>query len=387
MSTQVEQSSPYAPIFYRSTPWWRFADRLAKEGYVHPRGMVRHGMNDFIEQEFIIPCAEASRDRYEGHPEEDWMLANAIAQVHETTHWLPLVAQYLLNGRQIFDLDPALMEQLTHTDLGEATLKGWHAPYDCFYMHFGKQDDVSTLYEDGLQPYLGGAFVAVMPFEAEAGEISGNLIRIGMTTVQEDGTHSDIPAYYLDILPQEQLLPAEKAIDAAIKRQSNNFRQMQFEPSSLSDFKETINEIRAKNTERAGELIRMAAHRIINALFYLETMGRDAGVKGPGRDTPATLTEQWESTPNRRAKLEQGLTRDGYSIVRFVGREFAQGRPSGTGAGTVSTHWRRGHYRDQPYGPQNSLVKRVWIKPTIIAAEKAESTSTPGHIYKAARPR
>jgi len=33
---------------------------------------------------------------------------------------------------------------------------------------------------------------------------------------------------------------------------------------------------------------------------------------------------------------------------------------------TVSTHWRRGHYRQQHYGPHNSLTKRVFIPAVLV---------------------
>ena len=31
-------------------------------------------------------------------------------------------------------------------------------------------------------------------------------------------------------------------------------------------------------------------------------------------------------------------------------------------------HWRRGHYRNQPYGDHMSLKKLIWIEPTIVGA-------------------
>lgn len=36
----------------------------------------------------------------------------------------------------------------------------------------------------------------------------------------------------------------------------------------------------------------------------------------------------------------------------------------------VSAHWRRGHFRLQPYGPQSSLRKVMFIKPTVIRPDR-----------------
>lgn len=36
---------------------------------------------------------------------------------------------------------------------------------------------------------------------------------------------------------------------------------------------------------------------------------------------------------------------------------------------TVSTHWRRGHWRNQPHGPNNSLRKQILIKPVLVRAD------------------
>ncbi len=384
MSTPVEQSSPYAPIRFRSEIWWRIADRYAKARDVLANGMVRESFKEQFTNDVLNPWIDSAKSAYKDHPDRDAMQVYSVAQAVELQYWIPLASQFLLNGKQIFDMDQALMEQLMLTDLGDSTLRDWNPVYDCFYLRLGKQEGAALPFLDGAQQHLEGAFIAVTPYDVP-GEVSGNRIKIGMTTVKDDGTPTEWPAFFLDILPKEQSLPIVDCFDAAISRRIANFSGQQQDPSVVGGLMAGINRLRAELARESGDLMKGAMQLVVNALFYIETMGKDVGIKGPGRDIPTSLAEQWESTPNRRHKLEQALTRDGYSIVRHVGREFAQGRP--TGSGTVSTHWRRGHYRDQPYGPQKSLVKRVWIKPTIIAAEQADSSSTPGHIYKAARPR
>ncbi len=53
---------------------------------------------------------------------------------------------------------------------------------------------------------------------------------------------------------------------------------------------------------------------------------------------------------------------------------LADATESASGAGSsehgVSAHWRRGHFRLQPHGPQSSLRKVMFIKPTVIRPDR-----------------
>lgn len=46
-----------------------------------------------------------------------------------------------------------------------------------------------------------------------------------------------------------------------------------------------------------------------------------------------------------------------------------------TGA-TVGIHWRRGHMRNQPHGPANTLRKLIFIKPVLIHSERGAGPET-----------
>lgn len=57
----------------------------------------------------------------------------------------------------------------------------------------------------------------------------------------------------------------------------------------------------------------------------------------------------------------------------IIGRHWRPERqePEGTHA-SPRMHWRRGHFRQQPHGPNRSQVKTVWIEPMIVAAPSEE---------------
>lgn len=56
-------------------------------------------------------------------------------------------------------------------------------------------------------------------------------------------------------------------------------------------------------------------------------------------------------------------------VAKIVDRQFVTStRATGTHA-SPRMHWRRGHYRNQPYGPKLKEHKTIWIEPCLIGAE------------------
>jgi len=92
----------------------------------------------------------------------------------------------------------------------------------------------------------------------------------------------------------------------------------------------------------------------------------------------------------RRSILQPGVLQEaqGYVRVRFVGRHYAESAGAkavseamGTGR-TMPTHLRRGHFRNQPYGPERSLRRTVFIAPIVVNPGKGEPA---GRIYDTSR--
>lgn len=61
----------------------------------------------------------------------------------------------------------------------------------------------------------------------------------------------------------------------------------------------------------------------------------------------------------------------------FIGRNYRCKRegPSDGGGWHVRMHWRRGHMRQQPYGPRNTLRKTIWIEPCLISGDTGDTKS------------
>jgi hypothetical protein len=291
----------------------------------------------------------------------------------EMRHWIPLIAQYELSGRQIFDLSDNLVEMLNHTDVRGITLTDWQSPYDCFFVRFGKQEDLSAPFGDDMREYIDGAFIAVTPASSDP-DNSSKRIKIGFTTVKSNGEGSLIHGHYVDLTPQEAMLPIDQAMDEAHKRRV-------LEISSQKDPENMIGltEARVESIDEHFDLLKKASKLLVNAIFYIETIG-DNKKLSPGRDTPPVLHSEWHNKPMAsRRKVTQKLTKNGYGLVYLVGREF-DGAPSPSGSGTKKTHWVRGHFRQQPHGKGRLLRKVLWIKPHV-SGTKGDISEADGHIY------
>jgi hypothetical protein len=81
------------------------------------------------------------------------------------------------------------------------------------------------------------------------------------------------------------------------------------------------------------------------------------------------------------------LDRFGHSTVIYIGRGWArttEGRSfadATTGRSGPRLHLVRGHMRDQPYGPERSLVKRIFIAPHV-RGESLLDADVPGATYR-----
>jgi hypothetical protein len=62
-----------------------------------------------------------------------------------------------------------------------------------------------------------------------------------------------------------------------------------------------------------------------------------------------------------------------------IGRNYRLPRqePVGTHS-SPRLHWRRGHFRQQPYGLGRKERKQIWLEPTLVGAETEKGEQTSG---------
>lgn len=371
-----EEFSPYAPIRWRNTPWWKFAVSLSKTGMVHASGRFAADTPNYIMEHFVQPSLRAAGIAMAGDSERGSALAALAAKLFEQRHWAPLVCQYELNGRQIFDLGDSLSEMLLQTDLGDCTLADLQLPYECFYLRFGKQESIKSEWEDDYE-YADGAFIARTPWSDEDEALRWR-IKVGLSMVKKDGHGVMNAGYYVDLTPSEAEMPVMQGVESAMARR----KLAMLEGTSQNTPGYEFAQFRIYEVEEGARLGRLALPLIVNALFYLNSL-KSIPDPSPGRDTSSDLATRWaQAKPEKRAKLRSTLTADGYAVVKLLGSEL-DGVPSFNGQGGQRTHWRRGFWREQPYGPGMQLRRRTWIRPTVVNAGNGNSAEIPGHIYVA----
>lgn len=84
-----------------------------------------------------------------------------------------------------------------------------------------------------------------------------------------------------------------------------------------------------------------------------------------------------ESVIRPERKVSGKILRRALWQPHIIGEHFRIHYESRDAAGTHRSphaHWRCGHWRNQRHGPQNTLVKRIWIRPVFVGL-KAEKDS------------
>lgn len=347
--------------------WWQIGRRAAQRGDIRPDGFV----DQFgLEHELARTFRGLAEDLKRRTPDQQARDAHQL--FFGAIDWAPVVGQYELHGRQIFDLSSGLVHMLQHTDIRDCSFRNLQLPYPAFYLYFGRQAGLKTVGSNGEPQHIDGALVA----QARANGVQ--ILRFATTSIDELGRRVTLPGHYLGLREQEMQLPVENAISAALEYFVNgemhaSFPECPWAPAFWTE-----------QRERASSVLMAAMPLIVNALFYLENPPRPHRTT-LGSGIPHDLLDHWERTPSdRRRKLNSKLNAEGYTLVHLVGEEIAHSPGSGV-AGTVVPHWRRGHWREQAHGPRQSLRKRILIRPTLVnGREVTDPLQVQGHVYRAA---
>jgi hypothetical protein len=113
---------------------------------------------------------------------------------------------------------------------------------------------------------------------------------------------------------------------------------------------------------------------VAKALLYLSLADTRREVHDGATKLRAALART--KSGSKRAKLERKLERTyDYVLVRPQERHLEELAQAGSTAGQTleEGHWRRGHFRMQPYGPRHSLRQIRWIARTWVGPAAEDS--------------
>ena len=310
-------------------------------------------------------------------------IQNLVNQHSLTMHY----SVWSCHGKQIFHFGDEITQQFRHTDIDQIQIGLIKFPYNAFYMSFGIQNDLPI---GNNQNFVDGAYISV---------ISNELIQIVLTTntistrkkLSSDWAIIRDRYYFLTLSLKE---PSQTISDILEKSLENDLAKSK---ESLEKVQKTINvngiEIKSRRRENikieldelldgfpvCGEALKL----IINGLCYLSAYPDDVELRWSD-DTPKPLLDKINSATKTKEvqRTTSKLTSMGYTKINYCGKSF-EIKPSLVlgGNNELRTHWRRGHWRNQPHGLNLSQRKIIWIMPVMVKKEKLDSTEESGHIY------
>lgn len=291
-------------------------------------------------------------------------------------------------GRQIFQFSKDLTEMLNQTGNDDIQMGHIKLPYNSLYLYFGPQDNLSL--KNGW--LVDGAYI-------ESRGDSGNF-RITLTSVPLDTEQTKYwfnnpePYYSQDLIGDYADKNLKEVISIIYKESIDSIAATKSALNAESKKILTENNILAIDTTEKNKAIRLEEQQqkfpiyqsaltlIVNALCYITGYKEDIEYKYTD-DVPKILIDTVRSAKNP-AKAEQKLKLEGYSKVHICGENIAAKAGISTQQRSKEVHWRRGHWRNQPYGENRALIKLKWIMPMLIGVKNKDSNNTPlqGHIYE-----
>lgn len=375
MQIKINKRSTYAPIRYEATRPYAVSIGKAfvaehKRGEAARMAFVRGSLLPLLR----TAVAKIGREQGPG-PVQSEIVATQI------------FGGYLEGGKVIFDLSKTLSDTLLITDTKDIPCGELPFPTSCFYLHFGSDSDLS---DDGFN--IEGAFVTRM-----SDRMTIDLVPQGFGQPHFLSLPMGEPLVGAPVLLNDSAKPIAQALTESIasvlEMNAKLYEQMAETERQLERQYGEVVKVPAQ-VQRLAEkepLLQKALALIVNTMFYLAAEPEDV-MDDWGRDTPTEAVDALLSAekPGTIKTIENTLLRSGYSKVLFVGKKFARSitarhMQEATANGNIlATHFRRGHFRCQPYGPENALRKTIFVAPVLVNAESGGELQ--GRVYVVSPP-
>lgn len=318
-------------------------------------------------------------------------------------------AMYCGNGRQIFDFPQKLIEMFAKSDVDDVQWSHVKMPYPCVYLHFGAQQGMD----------LGDGWLVEGAYISEIGPVDDRHVNIMVvaappSTVRYFACDTELqPTYSSGLGPEHMTIALAEALDLKLSEKIAELTDQASREPLASEVERMAREqgvppgvkIVSVQRKRATEELALLSGRhetykaalrlIVNALCYLTAYPKDINRTWP-RATPKLLLNELDKAGNNRNGKRAALNRlaaQGFTAVNFCGRALEaelshqeKEHRATTGERIIATHWARGHWKRQPFGPQNSLRKLQWRMPVLRRSRHSteENVDEPlGHIYLA----
>lgn len=299
------------------------------------------------------------------------------------------------NGRNIFSFSKELLQMLEKTDVGDVTYQSFNLPYDNFYISL-KPLEIPVSNDNAK--IIDGVYVSVDRLAMEnTFKEEHPLIYLYAISFDFVGDFEEMKLKFYDKIwdsygdgiggvnfwnysfyfiddEAEAVLTIEDAVSDAKKM---------FKSSYFPENAEEIEDCHLDAYNYQIDFIERTCKVLINSLLYLSLPKEVQEIKESYPvDLPHNYNKKISFSANNsdRKKVERKISENGFSKIKFVGSSFKDNiRNNFNRENELSPHWRRGHWRNQPFGVALAEAKLIWIKPTIVNKENGEPQK--GHIY------
>jgi len=268
-----------------------------------------------------------------------------------------IYSMFCRSGRMIFNFTEDLTEAFNKSDLGDALIKDIKLPFDAFYIKFNFINEIKLF---NNRPF-DGTYV----FRGKDSEFIGLLLVTGEGEEWPDIIDLGINSYFNTVNGN---LHFSEALEEAYEEQMKKYNSPNPEVAELYGIDESDIDTPQKQFFQEGhETTKDLLNVIGNALLYLSIYQEEVDAQWSD-DAPKSLVTKAESPkPRLRKKAHDELWGLGYSKIRYC-RSTSEPNKSMSidNDPSVAKHWRRGHWRNQPYGKGLSERKLIWLKPCLV---------------------
>ena len=271
-------------------------------------------------------------------------------------------------GKNIFVFTPELVEAFGRTDVEDIPTNILRPPFPAFYLKFGHRTEIKTV--PNSDRFLDGAYI----YEWRNG------LTVNYTQCSSDHQIGSIGlSFYLDLSKSETvgaaLSSGIKVTDEIDREETEKAKQF----GTAYDLRRDTEQERQALQEYGIPIFREVTKLVINCLAFI--LFEKDSVKEDWMGAPASMVEKLEksSTPKEQLRNTSKLLAQGFTKIHLCDTRIDSATENETGR-EVRSHWRRGHWRRQPFGSGLSQLRLTWIRPTIVRADKGQPSH--GHIYE-----
>jgi len=272
------------------------------------------------------------------------------------------------DGTPLYDIAPALLEALAHSDTGDMCLADIRSPNRTYFLHWGPQADLALA---GANP-VEGAIVVTSERDWRIALVS--------RTSQRWCDLRERDCFVLDLPERVIAAPFSEAVDLALQAEEDFFREAEAAQALRASQGQTAVPVHVleefKTRQQLNKPILKKAMALVgNCMAYLTAYPDDARFAWEA-DTPERMLAKLGHGAKEAARTASKLKSMGFLQVHRIGLDFqhsvesledaqhlAPGQESHTGP---KPHWRRGHWRNQAWGPQMGLRKLIWMRPARV---------------------